>query len=228
MKKEYYEAYEDRYQDVYKKNILWETQEPSKDIVNIIKEYGITKDDNILELGCGEGRDAIYLLNNNYHNLLGVDYSKTVINKCNELTNNKYINNFKQLDIMKDNLNKKYKFIYSVAVIHMFIKEEHRNKFYNFIYNHLENNGLALIISMGDGVEVYSSNIHNAFKKTKRNNINTNEEIEVTNTSCHIVDLNTFKKEIMNNNLDIIKIWISNEVPGFDKCMCALVKKISN
>lgn len=126
---------------------------------------------------------------------------------------------------MKDNLNKKYKFIYSVAVIHMFIKEEHRNKFYSFIYNHLDDNGLALIISMGDGVEVYSSNINDAFKKIKRNNINTNEEVEVTSTSCHIVDLNIFKKEIMDNNLEIIKTWISNEVPGFDKCMCALVKK---
>ena len=36
------------------------------------------------------------------------DYSKTVIAKCNELTNNKYVNNFKSLDIMKDKLNKKY------------------------------------------------------------------------------------------------------------------------
>ena len=45
-----------------------------------------------------------------YHNILGIDYSKIVIAKCNELTNNKYVNNFKSLDIMKDKLNNKYDF----------------------------------------------------------------------------------------------------------------------
>ena len=121
MKKEYYEAYEDRYKDVYNNNMLWEIKDFSKDVVKVIEDYNITKNNSILEVGCGEGRDTIHLLNMGYHNILGIDYSKTVIAKCNELTNNKYVNNFKSLDIMKDKLNKKYDFIYSVAVIHMFL-----------------------------------------------------------------------------------------------------------
>ena len=54
----------------------------------------------LLEVSYGEGRQ---------YNLLAVDYSKTVINKCNKLTNNEYINNFRQSDIIKDKLNNKYK-----------------------------------------------------------------------------------------------------------------------
>ena len=225
MNREYYEAYEERYKDTYKNNMLWEIRNITKDVINIIEEYKITKEDNILEVGCGEGRDSIYLLNNNYHNLLGVDYSKTVINKCNELTNNKYINNFKSLDIMKDTLNKKYKFIYSVAVLHMFLTNEHRDKFYSFIYDHLEDNGIALIITMGDGITTYKSDITKAFTKVERKNINTNKKILVTNTSCNIVDLPTIKDEIKRNDLKIIKEYISTEVPNFDKCICVVVTK---
>lgn len=225
MNKEYYKAYEERYKDTYKNNMLWETRKITKDVMTTIKKYNITKEDKILEVGCGEGRDSIYLLDNNYHNLLGVDYSKTVINKCNELTNNKYINNFRQLDIIKDKLNNKYKFIYSVAVIHMFVVEEHRNKFYKFIYNHLDDNGIALIISMGDGINTYKSDINKAFNKVVRENINTKKQIIVVNTSCNIVDLETIKKEIKRNNLKIIKSYISTNVPNFDKCICVIISK---
>lgn len=151
IKNKYYKAYENRYKQIYKLNELWTTNKPTPTILKIIKKYNISKNSNILEIGCGEGRDTIYLLENGY-NVLGIDYSKTVIKKC--ISNNKkYINNFKQIDIIKNKLNKKYNFIYSIAVIHMFITKEHRNKFYNFIYNHLNENGIALILSMGDGIK---------------------------------------------------------------------------
>ena len=126
---------------------------------------------------------------------------------------------------MKDKLNNKYDFIYSVAVIHMFLKEEHRNLFYKFIYEHLNNNGIALVISMGDGTSTYKSNIDDAFKKVVRKNINTNKEIMVTNTSCNIVDFATFKEEIIRNNFKIIECYISSDIPNFDKCMCAVISK---
>lgn len=224
MKKEYYMAYEDRYNDAYKNNTLWETTKPTMEVINIIKEQKISTKDKILELGCGEGRDALYLLDKGY-NILAIDYSKTVIEKCNELSNNKYKDNFKALDIMKDTLNDKYKFIYSVAVIHMFTEKTHRNKFYGFIYNHLEDDGISLIITMGDGINTYKSNTKDAFKKVKRTNINTGKQIEVAMTSCFIMDIDTLTKEIKDNNLDIIKTWISDDIPNFDKCICTLVKK---
>ena len=55
-----------------------------------------------------------------------------------------------------------------------------------------------------------------------------NKKYLITNTSCNIVDINTLTKELINNNLNIIDIWISNNVPGFTKSICALVKKKSN
>ena len=52
-----------------------------------------------------------------------------------------------------------------------------------------------------------------------------NKKYLITTTSCNIVDINTLTKELINNNLNIIDIWISNNVPGFTKSICALVKK---
>lgn len=192
--------------------------------MDVIDKYNINKNDKILDLGCGEGRDSIYLLDNGY-NVLAVDYSINVINKCNELTNNKYINNFKQFDLIKDKLNDKYKFIYSIAVLHMFVEDNHRNSFYKCIYNHLEEDGIALIISMGDGVKEYKSNIEEAFNDAKRINTNNNVLVNVVSTSCCIKNIDNIKEEIENNELKILDISIVDDLPNFDKCICAVVSK---
>ena len=157
--------------------------------------------------------------------VLGVDYSFAVIDKCNELTNYKYVNNFKQLDLIENSLNEKFDFIYSVAVIHMFVLDEHRNKFYNFIYDHLKDNGIALIISMGDGVLEINSDLEKAFDDTKRVNININKEIMVASTSCRVKKMDEMKKEIQLNNLEIVEEKIIDDVPSFNKCMLFIVKK---
>lgn len=150
MENEYYKAYDQRYKQVHEKNMLWATTKNTKEVIDVIEKYKISKRDKILDLGCGEGRDASFLLNEGY-NVTAIDYSNEAINKCNELTNNKYQENFKQLDIFKDLLDDKFKFIYSIAVMHMFVLDIHRNKYLKFIYNHLEDSGLALICVMGDG-----------------------------------------------------------------------------
>ena len=174
MKEDYYKAYEKRYSQVHQTGQLWEMHKYSREVIDTINEYNITKDDKILDLGCGEGRDAIYLLDNGY-NVLAVDYSTSAIQKCNELTENKYKNNFKQFDLITDNIDEKFDFIYSIAVIHMFVNEKHRQKFYQFIYNHLKENGKALVIAMGDGKKEYSSDVNNAFLNSERININNNK-----------------------------------------------------
>ena len=193
--------------------------------MEVIDKFNINKSNKILDLGCGEGRDSIYLLDNGY-NVLAVDYSINVINKCNELINNKYINNFKQFDLIKDKLNDKFKFIYSIAVLHMFVEDNHRNSFYKCIYNHLEDDGIALIICMGDGVKEYKSNIEEAFNDVKRINTNNNVLVNVVSTSCCIKNIDNIKEEIENNELKILDISIVDDLPNFDKCICIVVKKI--
>ena len=222
-KNNYYKAYEKRYKQVYEKNMMWSSNSFTPEVMDIIKEFNISKKAKILDLGCGEGRDAIYLLKENY-NVLAIDYSQTVINKCNEITNNKFTKSFKQFDILEDKLNKKFDFIYSIAVLHMFVLEEHRNKYLNFIKTHLNENGKALICIMGNGVDEYFSNIEEAFNDTKRIVLNNSSTINVATTSCRVANWSTFENELRSNNLKIIKKWISKKIPEFNNSMCVVVK----
>ena len=88
MEDEYYKAYEERYKKVHESNNLWEIPKPTPEVLNTINKYKITKDSKILELGSGEGRDVIFLLDKGY-NVLALEYSISAVNKCKKLTNNK-------------------------------------------------------------------------------------------------------------------------------------------
>ena len=218
----YYKAYDKRYKQVYENGMLWTSKENTKDIMEVIEKYHISNKSKILDLGCGEGRDAIYLLNNGY-NVLGVDYSDTVIQKCNELSNFKYMDKFRQLDLVCDKLDDKFDFIYSVAVLHMFITDSHRKQFLSFIRNHLSFGGIALICVMGDGKKNFTSDYTKAFDDTKRVVMNNKKELNLATTSCRIVDWYTLIKEINSNNLQVIEKWISNSIPEFSEMMCVVV-----
>ena len=106
----------------------------------------------------------------------------------------------------------------------MFVLEEHRNKYLNFIKTHLNENGKALICIMGNGVDEYFSNIEEAFNDTKRIVLNNSSTINVATTSCRVVNWSTFENELRSNNLKIIKKWISKKIPEFNNSMCVVVK----
>ena len=86
------------------------------------------------------------------------------------------------------------------------------------IYNHLKENGKALVIAMGDGKKEYSSDVNNAFLNSERININNNKKVLVANTSCKIKNMAGMIKEIKKGNLRIIKNEIINDLPGFAEC----------
>ncbi len=220
---DYYKAYDKRYRQVHDKNTLWFSFIPTIEVMDVINEYKIDKNSKILEIGCGEGRDAIFLLNDGY-NVIATDCSKEGINKCNDLSKNKYTNNFKQLDVINDKLDEKFDFIYSISVLNTLIDDNHRQKFLRFIKSHLTDNGLAFIVVTGDGEEEYCSNKEDAFIDVEKLNINTEEEMQVANTSCKIVNWQSFLSELKNSDLKVESKWISDRIPDFSISMCVVVK----
>lgn len=221
---DYYKAYEKRYEVVHKSGSLWEIDKPTLEVYDTILKYNIKKNSKILDIGCGEGRDARYLLDKGY-NVLGIDCASSAIKKCNELTNYSYEPHFKCLDFINDSLNDKFDFIYSVCVVHMLLEETHRDSFYKFIFNHLKNEGIALIIAMGNGQDEYKSKKEDAYKKTNRVNVNTKENIKVVNTSCRIKNFINMKSEIERNNLEIVEYELVHDLPGFSSCLVFALRK---
>ena len=219
--REYYKAYEDRYKTIHQKGASWFSNTPTPIVMELLEKYGISLSSSILEIGCGEGRDAKALLEKGYC-LKATDVSPEAISYC-KAAFPEHISNFQTLDCLKDHHPFSYTFIYSVAVIHMLVPSKDRTDFYQFIYQHLTENGLSLICTMGDGKIERETDIRKAFRVEEREH--SSGSIPVSSTSCKMVSFSTFEKELKENHFTIIEKGLTESFPDFPILMYALVKK---
>ena len=221
MERKYYEAYDDRYRQIHGQNLQWFDDAATPIVEETIHQFGITCRHKILELGCGEGRDAYPLLKGGYQ-VLATDISAAAITYAQKKWP-EFSENFAVLDCISGELQEKYDFIYAVAVVHMLVENTHRDGFYSFIRNHLSNNGIALICTMGDGKTERQTDIRTAFDLQSRTHEPTGREVTIAATSCRMVNWGTFRKELNDNGLHIIKEGITAVPPDFPSLMYAVV-----
>lgn len=221
--REYYEAYDDRYKQVHNKSLQWFSDANSKIIEEVMLKHKITKSMKCLEIGCGEGRDALYLLKNEY-SLLATDISPTVVDYCKGKCPEK-AECFQVLNCLTDRITETFDFIYAVAVLHMLVLDQDRHQFFRLIYEQLSDTGVALICTMGDGKEEWHSNISTAFDLQKRNHDATGEELYIASTSCRKVSFDTLYNELENSNLMLLESGITPIEPDFPVTMYAVVKR---
>ena len=217
----YYDAYDKRYQIIHKKGYSWSSDTPTPIVLNTLQKYSVSKDSFILEIGCGEGRDAFRLLDEGY-NVMAADISSEAINYCRSLRP-EYSDHFSVLDCINDHHEFNYDFIYYVAAVHMLVDDNDRNAFYRFIHDHLNDNGLALICSMGDGIKESVSDTSKAFDMVERNH--ESGFVKVPSTSLRMVSFDTFENEIISNNLSIIEKGITPSLPDFNDLMYVVIRK---
>lgn len=221
--REYYKAYDDRYAQVHGEELRWFSEDPSPIVEDVIREYGISKEDRILEIGCGEGRDARYLLSQGY-SLLATDVSVKAVEFCRKNMPG-YADRFHVLDCITERLEEQFSFIYAVAVVHMLLLDEDRACFYQFIREQLSEKGVALICSMGDGITERKSDIATAFELQERTHEQTGRTLKIAGTSYRAVPFDTFEREIRENGLRILKTGLTDVKPDYYKMMYAVVRK---
>lgn len=221
--RKYYEAYDDRYTQVHGENLRWFTSQPSPIVEEVIDLFSISPDGKSLEIGCGEGRDAAYLLNRGFP-VLATDISPAAIHYCRE-NYPQFAAHFRVLDCISGALGEKFDFIYAVAVIHMLVLNEDRAAFYSFIREHLAPSGVALICTMGDGVMERQSDINTAFELQERTHEETGRTVFIAGTSCRVVNFDTFTKEIKDNGLALIRQGVTAIEPDFPQMMYAVVRR---
>ena len=219
--RKYYAAYEERYKTAHAQGVSWSSDVSTPIVMEVIEKYNITRDRQLLEIGCGEGRDSKTVLEHGYQ-LMATDISKEAIAYCKKVMP-QYERSFRVLDCLSAKLNMQFDFIFAIAVIHMLVLDQDRNGFYRFIYNHLETDGLALICTMGDGESESQSDISQAFTLQERNH--ESGKMMVAGTSCRMVSFDTFEKELMENKLEIIEKGITSALPDFNGLMYAVVRK---
>lgn len=218
--RKYYEAYEDRYKTAHEKGVSWAQMKNTPIVMDIISRYHLHPEHSLLEIGCGEGRDSSTVLENGF-NLMATDISPEAINYCKKKIPD-FESKFMVLDCLSSDLDMKFDFIYSIAVIHMLVLDEDRNGFYQFIHSHLKSDGIALICSMGDGKYEMQSDISNAFEIQEREH--ESGKMMVAGTSCRMVSFSTFENELLRNGLKIIEKGITSALPNFNSLMYAVVQ----
>ena len=221
MAQEYYKAYDERYKAIHQKGHSWAAENRTPIVLETIRKFAIAETAQVLEIGCGEGRDARAVLGAGF-DLTATDISAEAIRYCKEHFP-AYENRFRVMDCLADRIAQRYDFIYAVAVVHMLVRDEDRDGFYGFIREHLKKTGLALILSMGDGEFEMQSDIRTAFQLQERNHFS--GKVQVAGTSCRMVSFPTFEAEIARNGLEIVEKGLCEAMPDFNSLLYAVVKR---
>lgn len=220
----YYLAYEDRYKKIHSQGALWFGDNPTPELVSWVNYFNIDKNDKICEVGCGEGRDTLYLSSLGY-DILGVDVSKSAIDKCVELAKYKNLEaKFEVIDgtDLDSKIKIQYKWMYSVGTLHMLVKDDDRHDFLESIYSRLEEGGHLLLVNMGDGLSENMTDIDEnfEFEETLQNGNTMNIKV----IPYRSVNLETHRKELESIGFKIDNIKIT-ENQNYGKCITSYVSK---
>ena len=217
----YYKAYDERYKTIHGLGYSWASDEPTPIVLETIQKYGIDRTSPMLEIGCGEGRDAIPLLKKGYA-LSAIDVSPEAVCYCKQKAPD-YAARFSVLDCLADHDKNRYDFVYAVAVIHMLSLDEDRARFYRFVREHLSEKGIALICTMGDGEGELATDPDEAFLPKERNHVS--GKVIVAATTLKMVSFPHFEKELCESGLQIPEKGITGALPDFNQLMYAVVRR---
>lgn len=119
-----------------------------------VKEFSnnFTKDSYVLDAGCGNGKNMIYL--NNKCNIIGIDSCKNFIKLCKDRKLNVIESNILNLPFERNT----FDFIISIAVIHHLTSESDRIKAINEMLRVLKPDGQILISVWAYESDKFSNN----------------------------------------------------------------------
>ncbi len=217
----YYMAYDDRYRQIHGCGLFWVDKQPTPKVLEVIRRMRLTPEQPILEIGCGEGRDAAAVLAAGYR-LLATDVSPEAVAYCRSRYP-AFADRFQVLDCVAGRHEGRYDLIYAVAVLHMLVEDEDRRRFYAFVRDHLTDQGRALICTMGDGTAEYRSDPETAFTLQKRIHGGTGREVSVAGTTCRMISFDTFRRELADSRLQTEEMGLTAAEPDFNSLLYAVV-----
>ena len=220
MKRPYYEAYEERYRAVHAAGLRWAGEQPTPLVADVAARY-CPEGASILEIGCGEGRDACAMLAQGW-DLLATDAAPEAVDFCRAAMPD-YAGRFQTLDCLRDSHEARYDMIYAVAVIHMLVPDDDRRGFYRFIREHLKPGGVGLVCSMGDGETEMQSDVSKAFELQERDHPAGPQRVAAT--SCRMVSFPTFAREIEESGMLILERGFTSAEPDFNQLMYAVIRR---
>lgn len=224
--KKYYEAYDHRYKRVHEQGLLWFKSEPTPELINWLEYYEVPLDENVLEVGCGEGRDAIYMAERGYQ-ITATDISEEAIKTCAKMCDAKQVHvNLKVEDfVCKDAVVfDQYDWIYSIGTLHMLVEDEDRKRFLRNLHGSISPSGKLLLVSKGDGVTSIKTDKSEAFKLVERVHYLDKQEMKLEATSFCMKSWENHVEELEACGFKIEKQFISKD-DIYDDCMVVYLGK---
>jgi len=128
-------------------------QQPSLFAKFVVEQNIVKKNESLIELGCGNGRDSIYFANNGI-NVFSTDQCEHEISFLSERYD--YLSNVKFViaDFTLLDESKKYDVVYSRFTLHS-IKSEEQDRVLNWAFKNLNINGRFCIEVRGHKNEIY-------------------------------------------------------------------------
>lgn len=117
------------YEEEYKtENFYWGT-EPNSGVYEVLQQLPPTRRLKLLDIGCGEGRDAVFFARNGYE-VTGLDVSDAGIEKTKRLADGAGVHvDVIKADVLDFRLDSHYDIVYSSGVLH-YIKPEFRQEIF--------------------------------------------------------------------------------------------------
>lgn len=217
--RQYYEAYDERYRTVHEKGLSWTEDVPTPIVGEMLARFAPDPTATVLELGCGEGRDARPLLAAG-RDLTAADVSAEAVAWC-RAKDPAHAERYRVLDCVRDPAPGQWRFVYAVAVLHMLVEDTERQAFLRFVRDCLTpGTGKALLCSMGDGEREYRSDPAEAFLPRTREH--PSGPVTVAATSCRIVGFRTLREELNRAGLRVVEDGLTAVPPEFDSLMYAV------
>jgi cyclopropane fatty-acyl-phospholipid synthase-like methyltransferase len=231
--RKYYEAFDERFRRVHAEGVLWFPNEPSPELIQWLKEKQIPSGAEICDVGCGEGRDALYLAGLGYK-IFAFDVSPEAVKKCVQLAEEKglkidcqIIDAFKPPEYFKN----KFPWVIAIGTLHIFVHDEDRQNFLKALWQIMAAGSHCLLVNMGNGSEEYTEDPEKAFEESERLHIKKDGQIIkrvfLPQTTCRMVTWGYHLSEIKKAGFEIQK-YFTSENPVYGKSMTVYLTKDKN
>ncbi|MWV42535.1 methyltransferase domain-containing protein [Paenibacillus sp. HJL G12] len=138
------EKYTTIYEKEYKRSDYYWGFEPNSVCYKVIQLMPPNKQIKLLDIGCGEGKDAVFFARNGY-DVSAFDVSSAGVEKTQNLAEKVGVKvNVFQADVLDFRLNSYYDIIYSSGVLH-YIKPEYRSEIFDNYKEFTNKNGLHIL-----------------------------------------------------------------------------------